>query len=427
MVPRVVLASAAMRATVVLAVIAALGGCGTSLRGGSVARASDAPGLSALDDGHGCAATVIDTLGNIAVRVYKEGVSSERTASARALIAAALPLREAVEADDARAARTAARALLATGHMTDLKVMRDGHVLVNVGAPHALAPLSGTLTGAALTPIATYVASVWADSGFFAEARGIAEGSVAVRADGRSIAGSLALPRGALPPEGSFTEQHVSYRYTSFEATAFPTGQPLRVYMIRSLASTAPLCGHTQQDTLVNTLSRVADNIYDGERNGRAVSEQVHRVQHDAALLRAVAAREPIATTQAIDSLLTEHIVRLRVLVEGRLLSDVGGPYVLAPVSAPLRLGRRTIGTFVLSVQDDEGYRRLTERLAGLDVLMYMGPTLVKNDLGPEPGTVPASGTYHYRGRTFRAYTLHAEAFPSGPLKIDVLIPIPYT
>ncbi len=219
---------------------------------------------------------------------------------------------------------------------------------------------------------------------------------------------------------------HVGYRYTSFPAAIFPTGQPVRMYLLRSLASTAPLCGHSQQDTLVNTLSRVADNIYDGERGGRAIDE-VRRVQRDQALLRAVAAREPVAATQAITTLLNQHIVRLRVSVDGRLLSDVGGPYVLAPVTAPLRLGGHTIGTFELSIQDDEGYRRLTKRLAGLDVLMYMGSTLVKNDLGPNPGTVPASGTYHYQGRTFRVYTLHAEAFPSGPLKIDVLIPIPYT
>ncbi len=43
----------------------------------------------------------------------------------------------------------------------------------------------------------------------------------------------------------------------------------------------------------------------------------------------------------------------------------------------------------MLSIQDDEGYLRLTRRLAGLDVLMYMGANhtrLVKNSLGPEPG-----------------------------------------
>jgi len=65
-------------------------------------------------------------------------------------------------------------------------------------------------------------------------------------------------------------------------------------------------------------------------------------------------------------------------------------------------------------------------------VLMYMNPssahpTLVKNSLGPSPGAVPSSGSYRYRGRTYRAFTLHAEAFPSGPLRIVVLIPIPYS
>ncbi len=52
---------------------------------------------------------------------------------------------------------------------------------------------------------------------------------------------------------------------------------------------------------------------------------------------------------------------------------------MLAPVTAPLRQGGRTIGSFTLSIQDDEGYKRLANRLAGLDVLMYMGNKLVKS------------------------------------------------
>jgi hypothetical protein len=90
----------------------------------------------------------------------------------------------------------------------------------------------------------------------------------------------------------------------------------------------------------------------------------------------------------------------------------------------------RTIGSFVLSIQDDEGYLRLTKRLGGLRVLMYMNaahPQLVKNSLGPSPGTVPASGSYEYRGRSFRVVTVNARAFPSGPLTIRVLIPVPYS
>ena len=58
---------------------------------------------------------------------------------------------------------------------------------------------------------------------------------------------------------------------------------------------------------------------------------------------------------------------------------------------------------------------------------MYMGDALVKNSLGPAPGAVPDSGSYTYRGRRFRVFTLHASAFPSGPLRIKVLVPIPYS
>ena len=97
-----------------------------------------------------------------------------------------------------------------------------------------------------------------------------------------------------------------------------------------------------------------------------------------------------------------------------------------APVSGVLHAGPRTIGTFVLSIQDDEGYLRLARRLGGMYVLMYMGDKLVKNSLGPRPGTVPESGSFTYRGRHFRTFTLHASAFPSGPLLIQVLVPIPY-
>ena len=150
-------------------------------------------------------------------------------------------------------------------------------------------------------------------------------------------------------------------------------------------------------------------------------------MQHYQPLLRAVAARDRPATRRAIEHLLHQHVVRLRVSAGGRCCRDVGGPYVLAPVRAPLRLNGRHDRQLELSIQDDEGYKRLAGRLAGLDVLMYMGSRSSRTASARSPGTVPASGTYHYRGRTFRVYTLHAEAFPSGPLRITVLIPIPYS
>jgi hypothetical protein len=421
--PSTVQRSTIGRVALVLLLAASLAGCGSTSKGSSTAQASASTGTSGS-----CPQTVLGALGKVVARAYHEGVSSERTVTARRLIAASAPLRLAVESGNAGAAQAAAQALVAGGHMTNLLVMRGATTLADVGGP-ALAPLRGTLTGAGGVAIGSYVTSVWSDTGFLAEAGGVAEGRVALRAGEHSVGGSFALPAGSLPTDGSLTQNQVLYQYTSFPAEIYPAGAA-RVYLLKPLSATAAFCGHSSEDTLVNTLSHVARLIYAGEA-GKRTLPQVRRVQADQPLLRAVARQEPAATKLAVEGLLNQHIVRLRVTSGGRLLADVGGPYVLAPVSAPLRLGGRTIGSFVLSIQDDEGYLRLAKRLAGLHVLMYMSvngaqPQLVKNSLGPAPGTVPASGAYHYRGRTFRVFTLHADAFPSGPLRIAVLIPIPY-
>jgi hypothetical protein len=382
--------------------------------------------VSARVPQRGCSATVLADLNRVIRRVYHEGIGSERTVVARRAIAASAALRAAVEAGDPAAARVAVEQLVAHGHMTDLMVMRGSrsHVLARAGGT-AVAPISGVVTGGNGRQIGTYVASVWSDEGLLQESDGLAESRVALRVGGRSVGGSLRLPPGPLPNEGRIVIRHVPYAYTSFAATAYPAGA-MRVYIVRSLGSMAHLCGADSEQTTVNTLSRIAHLIYEGEA-GQRTRPQVLRVQHDPALLAAVARHDPLGARQAVESLLNQHIVRLRVaLPGGALLTDVGGPYVLAPVSAPLRQSGRSIGSFTLSIQDDEGYMRLARRLAGLKVLMYMGSQLVKNSLGPEPPPVPDSGRYSYRGASYRVYTIHALAFPSGPLTIHVLIPIPY-
>ncbi|MGO9248616.1 MAG: hypothetical protein ACLP7W_08475 [Solirubrobacteraceae bacterium] len=432
-----------------VALVCALLAC---LAAGSVALAN-----SDLDDVHvsnapapapavanACSQVVLGALGDVAANVYREGVSSARTASALSMITHSVPLREAIERDEPRAARTVARTLIASGHMTNLKVistgtgagreapgpLKDGgRVLADAGTSGALAPLRGSLLGATGAPIASFVASVWADAGFLDETNGIDEGLTVLRAHGHDIAGSLALPAGELPTQGELTVKGVSYRYTSFAAGAYPAGNPLRVYVFRSVSSIAPLCARTPTDTIVNTVSRVARLIYTGEI-GASAREQIHRVQHNQPLLQAVAAREPEATRLAIDRLLNEHIVRIRVTVGGQLLSDVGGPHVLAPVRAPLRAGAKTIGNVVISIQDDLGYLLLAQRLAGLKVVMYSDPAhpqVVMSSFQVAPTRMPAEGPFRYQGHDYRVFTLHAEAFPSGPLRISVLIPIPYS
>jgi hypothetical protein len=407
--------AAVVRAMAGLATVLLLGGCGSSPRHATSAGVPERP----------CPQTVMETLGRVVSHVYHEGVASERTVSATRTVAGSAPLRAAVEAGDPGATTAAARALVAGGHLTDLRVVASGgRVLADVGGT-AVAPLNGTIVSRSGQPIGTYTTSVWSDEGLLAESQGLAEVFVALRVHGHSVGGSLPLPPGRLPHEGTLRYRGVTYQYSSFGAKRYPSGA-MRVYLLKPLAATRPLCGAHSEDTLVNTLERVALRIYAAEA-GRRTMPQIRRVQAYTPLLQAVAARDAPAARAAVAALLTEHIVRMRVLVDGRLLTDVGGPYVLAPVSAPLRLGGRTIGSIVLSIQDDEGYLRLTRRLAGLRVLMYMDGQVVKNSLGPDPGEPAETGSYTYCGQRYRVFTVPARAFPSGPLPIRVLVPIPYT
>jgi hypothetical protein len=427
MVPRVRSPRIPTRAILLLAALATLAGCGSSTKASSLA-SGEAFDPYPNPAPSSCPAATLDTLGRVVARVYHEGIESERTIVAKRLIGRSLPLRRAVEAGDATATASAAEALISSGKLTTLRITHDNHLLAAVGKP-SLTPLQGTLTDAKGKPIATYLTSVWSDEGFVAESKGVGEGPVALRVGNSSVGGSFPLPAESLPSEGTVSVKGVSYQYTSFEGEAFPSGE-LRVYLLKPSSLTHVLCGASSEETIFNTLSRVAKLIYAGESGSRTLP-QVRRVQRNLPLLEAVAQRDPTATMAAVRILLHHHIVRLRVFGPGgEVLADDGGPYVLAPVTAPLRLQGRRIGSIELSIQDDEGYKRLTGRLAGLDVLMYMQlngrQQLVKNSLGPAPGNVPASGSYTYKGKDFQVLTINAKAFPSGTLTIRVLIPNPY-
>jgi len=403
-----------------LALAGALAGCGS---GGASAATGSGPRALAAATPASCPEAILDTLtAGVLQRVYMEGVSSERTVVARHILRSRA-LREAVLSGSSAAVQGAARELVSNGHITDLVVTANGRTLASVGPP-ALAPIRGEITDSSGRPIAAYTTSVWADSGFLSEASGLTGGIVAIRSGGRSLGGSAPI-RHAMAPTGTLTLGGVLYEYGSFPAETYPSGAA-RIYLLRPVSASWPLCGASTTDTVVNTLRHVARAVYAAEE-GSKVLTQIQRVESDPALSSAVAAGEPAATTAAVRALLNQHIVRLRVISRGRLLADVGGPFVLAPVTGVLRRHGREIGRFVLSIQDDEGFKRLAGRLAGVRVLMYMEGHLVKNSLGPEPGSVPASGPYEYRGNTYRVFTLHLHAFPSGPLLVRALVPIPYS
>jgi len=187
-------------------------------------------------------------------------------------------------------------------------------------------------------------------------------------------------------------------------------------------------CGPASAQAAAAAAAMVARRIYDQEVSSAGVSADRLQVERYGPLLRALVDGRRAAVAEAVHSLVYSHthIVRLRVSSGGALLADIGGPYILAPVSGRLRVGGRTVGGYVFSVQDDSGYVKQESRLVGLPLILRRGPRRV-----PLEGTLPASsagiaasGPVSYAGRRYEAVSFAAEAFPTGSLQITILDPL---
>lgn len=182
-------------------------------------------------------------------------------------------------------------------------------------------------------------------------------------------------------------------------------------------------------EILAKTAGLIATHIYAGETASPETHADQREVEGYVPLLSAVANREAAAVKAAVTSLVYSgtHIVRLRVMQGNALLADVGGPYILAPISGALRLHGRAIGRYVLSVQDDLGYVKLETRYVGAPLILRSGSRQipVEGQLTPGPASIPQHGPVTYGRVTYQAYSFNASAYPSGPLRISLLLPLP--
>jgi hypothetical protein len=189
-----------------------------------------------------------------------------------------------------------------------------------------------------------------------------------------------------------------------------------------------PACGAPGAEVLARSAGVVATRIYTGELSGSETKADQRQVESFAPLLNAVAAGNRSAVAEAVTSLVFSHthVVRLRVTKAGSVLADVGGPDILAPVAGTLRLHGRSIGRYVLSVQDDLGYVKLATRFIGVPLVMRAGSRAVPVEglLNPGPASIPQHGPVVYRHTAYEAFSFNASAFPSGPLRISLLVPV---
>jgi len=186
-------------------------------------------------------------------------------------------------------------------------------------------------------------------------------------------------------------------------------------------------CGAETTQELAAVDGMAAERIYQDELHGPSTMADRHQVEHYAPLLRALSEDNRAAIHTAVKSLVYSgtHIVRLRVSQNGTLLDDEGGPYIIAPVGGGLSYHGRSVGSYLLSVQDDRGFVGLETRLIRPPVVLKVhGARLpVWGTIDTGSLQIPARGAVVLHNHVFQAYSFTAKAYPTGSLRISLFRP----
>jgi hypothetical protein len=177
-----------------------------------------------------------------------------------------------------------------------------------------------------------------------------------------------------------------------------------------------------------DTLVGVAQRVYQQEIAGTVGRAAVRRIARDATLDRALAGGSAKAVrAEALRQLFMpgKHVVRLRLLRGDRVLTDVGGRFVVGEQAAELRTpDGRDLGRLEISMQDVLGYRKLVRRLTGADVVIRGSSGHVETSLPAAAAvSLPGSGTVSLRGRTYFVREFHEHGFGGEPLSVWLLLP----
>jgi hypothetical protein len=416
------------RILAILTTLGLLAGCGSATAtrptvGATVpttaatASSASTPAASTTPPTASCASTVAGTLGTVAGRVYHEAATGGNVAQAVHRVQSSSALQGAVNSGSSSAAGAALRELT-LGQIVRVEVLRGGHVLAQAGSGSAIAPVRGSIPGTS----GTFVLSTQSDHSYLQVIHQVTGAQVLLSTGSRRLAGTIGGPPPAsLPADGPVTFAGQSFQTTTLTGSVYPSGQ-LHIVLLAPTASIS--CPGSAAQTRVETLGHVGERIYQEELHSPDVSATLRHIEHSSAFQRAVAAHDAAGVRAAIVGFFGEHIhvVRVRVTTGGRLLEDLGGPYVLAPVHGTVRSGGHVVGQFEMAIQDDAGYLKLAHLFTGAEVLMRTGARQVMGTLSPGPASVPDRGPVSYGGRSYEAYSFTGEAFPSGPLRISLLL-----
>ncbi len=217
---------------------------------------------------------------------------------------------------------------------------------------------------------------------------------------------------------GSSAGRHALTRST---AATKPAAGTLAPTPTPASSPTTPGCAAASASTIAAVDLRAAQGIYTSELQGGEVAQDMAHITTSEALLSALARNDTAGVYAAVHEIVYHpiwHIVRLRVVKAGRVLADVGGPDIIAPVSGPLRFKGHNVGTYVMSVQDDAGYVKLVTRFVGVPIDLYRFGRFVMGTFQPAPAKPPAASSIMRGGTTYAVSLENALAFPSGNLTV---------
>ncbi|HUB76081.1 MAG TPA: hypothetical protein VL977_03445 [Solirubrobacteraceae bacterium] len=193
--------------------------------------------------------------------------------------------------------------------------------------------------------------------------------------------------------------------------------------------SSGPACGAATGSTVYAVDNRIVHEIYQEELASAEVTGDIGHITASTRLAAAVASGDHKRIYAAVHAIVYTphwHIVRLRVLSpSGAVLADVGGPYILAPLTGQITYDGNVVATFVTSVQDDRGYAKLIAAIAGVPVELYLNGRPLMGSVAKPPASAPPSGPLTLHGVRYTVDAYDVEAFPTGTLHVVVLVPQP--
>lgn len=378
-----------------------------------------------------CAGATLEALEHVGRSVYEESASGRIVAQATYRVASSRALAEAVARGDAGGTRRVLQGLL-LNQIVSVRVARSGRTLARVERGIGIAPASGRLLLGG-QPVGTFTLSVQGANGYAQTTAGLTATQVLVHSGARVLRSTLQPPPGALL-HGHAREvsvRGVAYRVDTFAGRAFP-GTPMSVSLLVPSSAIAAICKHgtaavSAAQARANAWGLVAERVYYAEHAGSKAELILGVVERSRAFRKAVLEGNAPATRAAIIGFFRTHlhVVRVRVIQAGRLLVDVGGPHVLAPIPGTIKNAHgRVVARFLLGIQDDLGFTILARAFTGAQTLMRQGTRQVMGTLRPGPASIPDRGRVTYRGTPYQAYSFYAEAFPSGLLRISLLYPV---